>query len=184
MVRIGGVDSRTDGDDVELVTRIHHVLQQDGLAYSLPFVPEPCCWTQVPASYRAVARQRRRWSNSLAQTLWSHRAMIFNPRYRFIGAVTLPHYLIFELLSPVVELTALVTLPLGLVLGILHVPVVVLFLVVGLGYGTLLTFFSMFIETFWFHRYRTARDLALTVYAAIAENVGFRQCQAVAAAGH
>ncbi len=178
MVRIGGVDSQTDGDDVELVTRIHHVLQRDGLAYQLPFVPEPCCWTQVPASYRKVARQRRRWSNSLGQTVWSHRAMLFNPRYRFVGLVTLPHYLIFELLSPFVELMALVTLPAGLALGILNVPVVILFLVVGLGYGTVLTFFSMFIETFWFHRYRTARDLALAIYAAIAENVGFRQCQA------
>lgn len=178
MVRIGGVDSWTDGDDVELVTRIHHALQQAGLTYRLPFVPEPCCWTQVPPSYRSVARQRRRWSNSLAQCLWSHRRMIFNPRYRFIGTVTLPHYLIFELLSAVVELIALVTFPLGLALGILNLPVVLLFLAVGLGYGTLLTFLSMFIETFWFHRYRTARDLLITIYAAIAENVGFRQCQA------
>jgi hypothetical protein len=56
--------------------------------------------------------------------------------------------------------------------------VVLLFVVAGLGYGAFLTIVSVITEELTYRRYRSWRDFALLVYAAVAENVVFRQLHA------
>jgi hypothetical protein len=82
------------------------------------------------------------------------------------------------LLGAVVELLAIATFGLGTAFGLISVPVVLLFVTVGLGYGTFLTIVSVLAEELTYHRYRSWRDFALLIYAAIAENVGYRQLYA------
>jgi len=175
---VGGFDINSEGDDLEMTTSIHHRLRDDGRPYRIGFVPEPCSWTVVPHRYRRLAKQRARWSQILAEALWAHRAMMFNPRYGKVGLLILPFYLLFELITPIVEILAIVAFAGGLALGIIDTPVVLLFVVAGLGYGAFLTVVSVIIEELTYHRYRSWRDFALLVYAAIAENVGYRQLHA------
>ena len=175
---VGGFDIDSEGDDLEMTTRIHKRLHDDGRPYSIGFVAEPCSWTVVPHRYRRLARQRARWSQILAEALWAHRRMIFNPKYGKVGLVILPFYLIFELLAPVVEILAIVAFAGGLALGIIDAPLVLLFVLAGLLYGAFLTIISVIIEELTYHRYRSWRDFALLAYAAFAENVGFRQLHA------
>jgi hypothetical protein len=92
--------------------------------------------------------------------------------------VVLPFYLIFELVSAVVEVLAWVAFAAGLAAGILNPAVVLLFVAAGLGYGAFLTVISVAVEELTYHRYESWRDFALLVYAAIAENVGYRQLYA------
>jgi cellulose synthase/poly-beta-1,6-N-acetylglucosamine synthase-like glycosyltransferase len=103
-------------------TSIHHRLRDEKRAYRIRFVPEPCSWTMVPSRYKVLAHQRARWSQILCEALWIHKVMLFDPRYGGVGLVVLPFYLIFELLGAVVEALA-----------------IIVFIVVGLGYATLLT---------------------------------------------
>jgi cellulose synthase/poly-beta-1,6-N-acetylglucosamine synthase-like glycosyltransferase len=175
---VGGFHMYTEGDDLEMTTSIHHRLLKDRRPYRIGFVPEPCCWTIVPSSYRRLAHQRSRWSQILSETLWIHKVMLFNPRYRRVGLVVLPFYLIFELISALVEMLAVVAFIAGWALGILSPAVVLLFVAAGLGYGAFLTVVSVITEEITYHRYRTWRDFALLVYGAVAENVGFRQIYA------
>jgi cellulose synthase/poly-beta-1,6-N-acetylglucosamine synthase-like glycosyltransferase len=175
---VGGFHMYTEGDDLEMTTSIHHRLLKDRRPYRIGFVPEPCCWTMVPASYRQLAHQRARWSQILSEALWIHRAMLFNPRYRGVGLVVLPFYLIFELISAVVEMLAWIAFIAGWALGILSPGVVLLFVAAGLGYGTFLTIVSVITEELTYHRYTSWRDFALLIYGAVAENVGFRQIYA------
>lgn len=175
---VGGFDINSESDDLEMTTSIHHRLRDEGRPYSIGFAAEPCSWTVVPHRYRPLARQRARWSQILAEALWAHRRMIFNPRYGKLGLVILPFYLIFELMAPVVEILAIAAFAGGLALGIIDVPVVLLFIIAGLLYGAFLTIISVIIEELTYHRYRSWRDFALLAYAAIAENVGFRQLHA------
>jgi cellulose synthase/poly-beta-1,6-N-acetylglucosamine synthase-like glycosyltransferase len=177
-VEVGGLDQGTDGDDVEFVIRIHHRLRRDGRRYQLGFVPDPCCWTRVPDSYGELARQRRRWAHILAQSLWIHRSMVGNPRFGFIGMVVLPYFVVFELASAIIELSALAVFVAGLLLGIVSPELTFLFIVDCIGYATLLSVFSLVIEEFSYYRYRTWRDIGLVTWGAIAENVGFRQAHA------
>ena len=175
LVSIGGADVRSDGDDLELITRLHHELRRSRQPYQLAFVSEPCCWTEVPATYRTLARQRRRYSQALAQTLWTHRPMIANPRYGFQGLVVAPYYLGFELLGAVVELVALPVFVAGLLLGIVSPAVALWFVVVAIAYPTLLTILALAIEEFSYHRYQAWGDLVRAVFAALFENLGVRQ---------
>jgi cellulose synthase/poly-beta-1,6-N-acetylglucosamine synthase-like glycosyltransferase len=175
---VGGFHLHTEGDDLEMTTSIHHRLRDDRVRYRIAFVPEPCSWTVVPHRYRRLAAQRARWSQILSEALWIHRRMLFNPRYGVVGLVVLPFYLIFELFSAVVEVLAWVAFIVGLAAGIISPAVVLLFVAAGLGYGAFLTVISVAVEELTYHRYETWRDFSLLVYAAVMENVGYRQLYA------
>jgi cellulose synthase/poly-beta-1,6-N-acetylglucosamine synthase-like glycosyltransferase len=175
---VGGFHLYTEGDDLEMTTSVHHRLRDDRRPYRIAFVSEPCAWTVVPESYKRLAQQRARWSQILAEALWIHRGMLFNPRYGAVGLVILPFYLIFELVSAVVEILAMAAIVVGLWAGIITPAVVLLFVAAGLGYGAFLTVISVSVEELTYHRYQSWRDFALLVYGAIAENVGYRQLYA------
>ena len=72
----------------------------------------------------------------------------------------------------------MVAFAVGLAAGIIDPAVVLLFVAAGLGYGAFLTVVSVIIEELTYHRYGSWRDFGLLIYAAIAENAGFRQLYA------
>lgn len=175
LVDIGGFDVRTQGGDRELVTRLHHQFRRARRPYRVAFVANPCCWSPVPSTHAAVARQRRGSARGLAETIRTHRAMIANPRYGFMGLVVLPYYLVFELLGALVELAAVPVLVGGFLLGAIDPTVALLFLIVSVGYATFLSFLTLAVDELFYHRYRSWRDLALIVVVAVIENLGYRQ---------
>jgi len=178
VVEVGGLDLNTVGEDAELVARIHRTLRRRRRDYRIAFVAEPVCWTEVPHTREVLARQRRRWSQGLAEVLTRHSSMMCNPRYGRIGLVTLPYYFLFELIGPIVELTGVVVVIAGLALGFVNIPFAVLFAGVAFGYGMFVSLAALAVEEFSFHRYRRWRDLAAGVLAALLENVGYRQLHA------
>ncbi|MFN8036580.1 MAG: glycosyltransferase [Acidimicrobiia bacterium] len=178
LIDIGGFDLHCIGEDAELVTRLHRYLRDRKWNYEFEFVAEPVCWTEVPPTRAALAHQRRRWSRGLAQTLWKHRSMIGNPRYGRIGLVVVPYYLVFELLSPFVELFGVVAVAAGLVFGLVNVPFAIVLFLAAVCYGVLLSLTTVVVEEFSYRRYRRWRDLAGALAAAVLENVGFRQMHA------
>ena len=104
---------------------------------------------------------------------------MFNPRYGRIGLVTLPYYLVFELLAPFVELLGVLVVAVGLFFGMVNLGFAALFLCVAVGYALLLSLAALMIEEFSFHRYAGWKDLSIAVGAALVENVGYRQMTAV-----
>ena len=77
-----------------------------------------------------------------------------------------------------VELLAVPVFAVGLGLGFIGPGAALLFVIAGPGYGAFLTLVSVAAEELTYHRYRSWRDFALLVYAAVAENAGFRQLHA------
>jgi cellulose synthase/poly-beta-1,6-N-acetylglucosamine synthase-like glycosyltransferase len=179
VVRIGGMDPDTIGEDAELVVRLHHDLRQRGEDYRVIFVAEPVSWSEAPSTLRVLGRQRRRWHRGIAEILSKHRGMIFNPRYGRIGLVALPYYVIFELLAPFIELGALILLPLGLAEHAIDLSFAWRFVLVAYGYGLLVSLVALFIEEVSFHRYPRWTDMLRGVLAAILENFGYRQLLAL-----
>jgi cellulose synthase/poly-beta-1,6-N-acetylglucosamine synthase-like glycosyltransferase len=179
LVRIGGMAHDTIGEDAELVVRLHHFLRERGEDYRVIFVAEPVSWSEAPARLQVLGRQRRRWHRGIAEILSKHRRMIGNPRYGRIGLIALPYYVLFELLAPFVELSALVLLPLGLWVHAVDLDFAWRFALVAYGYGLLVSLVSLFIEEVSFHRYPRWSDLWRGVLAAVAENFGYRQLLAV-----
>jgi cellulose synthase/poly-beta-1,6-N-acetylglucosamine synthase-like glycosyltransferase len=175
VVRVGGLDHDTIGEDAELVVRLHHDLRSRGENYRVVFVAEPVSWSEAPATLSVLGRQRRRWHRGIAEILSKHRRMILNPRYGRIGLLALPYYVLFELLAPFVELGALVLLPLGLWTEAVNVDFALRFALVAYGYGMLVSLTALLIEEVSFHRYPRFSDLGRGLIAVVLENFGYRQ---------
>jgi cellulose synthase/poly-beta-1,6-N-acetylglucosamine synthase-like glycosyltransferase len=89
---VGGYSRSTLAEDCDLVLE----LQQNG--YEITQDDEAMCFTEAPETAGALARQRFRWMFGTIQAIWKHRRMIFNPRYGWLGMLTLPSAAISVLL--------------------------------------------------------------------------------------
>lgn len=175
LLAIGGYKTGNVTEDMDLVVRLHRYLKEHGIEATLPFIPDPVAWTEVPTSTKVLSRQRERWHRGLIGTLWTHRAMIFNPRYGRIGMLAVPFYLFGEMLAPLVELFGWVTLVLGLAIGAVDARFAFLFFGVAIGYGTLLSIWAVVLEEFSFKRYLRRRDFWKLIGFALIEGLGYRQ---------
>jgi len=171
----GGYLHDTVGEDMELVLRLKRLSYERGGPGKIAFVPDPVAWTEVPESLKVLGRQRDRWHRGLADVLWRHRRMLFNPRYGVTGLLVFPYYAFVELLAPVIEAAGLISLVLGLVFHVVDWSFAGLFYLTAYGLGTALTAFTLILEDVSFHRYDTFRDRSLLFWWALLENLGYRQ---------
>ena len=63
---VGGLDLESEGDDVELVTGMHHRLIADRRRCQVGVVRRPCCCTGFPLTYKALAHKRHQWASILS----------------------------------------------------------------------------------------------------------------------
>jgi cellulose synthase/poly-beta-1,6-N-acetylglucosamine synthase-like glycosyltransferase len=178
LLSVGGLDPVSLGEDAELVITIHEQMRRQRRDYRVVYVPEPVCWTEVPETFSQLAKQRRRWSRGLAMIMLKHRRMIGNPRFGRIGLVALPFYLIFELLSPVLEFFGVIALAVGFAVGVVHWEYALAFATVAGAYSVFVSACALTIEELSFRRYPRWRDLQRSFAASIYENLGYRQIHA------
>jgi cellulose synthase/poly-beta-1,6-N-acetylglucosamine synthase-like glycosyltransferase len=171
----GGYATDSVGEDMELVVRMHRYRRERRQPYRIGFVPDPICWTEVPESLRVLRRQRTRWQRGLIDTLLRHRSMIGRPRYGTVGMVSLPGFLVFEMISPLVELTGYLLLPVLWASGLLSLSLAGTFFVLAILYMVLVSALAILLEDVAFRRYPSVKDLACLLLAAVLENFGFRQ---------
>ena len=88
---------------MELIVRMRRYMEENKLPYKVAYIPDPLCWTEAPASFEILGRQRNRWTRGTVETLKIHRKMFFNPRYGFLGMISYPYWFFFEFLAPLIE---------------------------------------------------------------------------------
>jgi hypothetical protein len=93
--------------------------------------------------------------------------------------VGMPYFWLFEALSPVIEVTGYLLLPILFALGLAAPSFVALFVVLALLYGILLSEMAVGIETMLLSRYPRVRDRLALFAAAFLEFLGFHQILAV-----
>jgi cellulose synthase/poly-beta-1,6-N-acetylglucosamine synthase-like glycosyltransferase len=174
-VLAGGYATDSVGEDMELVVRMHRQRRERRQPYRIGFVPDPICWTEVPENLRVLRRQRTRWQRGLIDTLIRHRAMIGRPRYGTVGMVSLPGFFVFEMLSPLVELSGYILIPVLWASGLLNPSLAGTFFVLALMYMVLVSALAVLLEDIAFRRYPKMGDLARLLVGAVLENFGFRQ---------
>lgn len=175
VLEAGGYRTHILGEDAELVVRLHRYMREHGRRYKILFITDPICWTEVPGSLRMLLRQRGRWHRGLFETLLIHRKIAFNPRYGRIGLLAVPYFIFFELLGPLFEIFGYVLIGISLTLGYLTSTGLVLFFIVSILFGTLISMGALFIEEFDFNRYERWRDIFKLGFYAFFENFGYRQ---------
>jgi len=179
VVDVGGYDSSTDTEDLELVMALHAVYRERKKPYRIVFVPDPVCWTEVPGNWKMLRRQRNRWHRGMLQSLSRYRRMMFNPRYGLMGTVVLPYFLIFETMGPFIETLGYISVPLAWALGLLNSKFFLLFFVLAVAFGVFLSVAAILLEEISYRRYPSWSDLWKLLICGVAENFGFRQVLAV-----
>ena len=175
VVNVGGYANGSVGEDMELILRLHRFYLRAKLPYSIVFVPDPVCWTEAPADFKSLGKQRDRWQRGLADTLVRNRHMIFNARYRAVGLIALPYFLFVELLGPLFELGALAILLCSLAFGGMDRELLWMFFAASLLYGAILSLAALLIEEVYFSNYRRARQFLALLAICLLESIWFRQ---------
>jgi cellulose synthase/poly-beta-1,6-N-acetylglucosamine synthase-like glycosyltransferase len=99
---MGGFPADTLAEDQDLTIAI----QTRG--YRVLFDSTAIAWTEAPATFGGLGKQRFRWAYGTLQCLWKYRRITFNPRYGQLGMVALPQVWLFQILlttlAPVADL--------------------------------------------------------------------------------
>lgn len=109
--KVGGFREDTLGEDLELTWRV----QEAG--YEVEFAADAIVLAEVPDNLTALWKQRVRWARGLIQTIRNHRAEFLTP-FRSMFHLYLPINVFSQLIQPVVQLLALIAVPVLIMTGI------------------------------------------------------------------
>lgn len=154
VIAVGGYNHETVGEDMELLVRMRKKMREDKVPYTVGFVPNPLCWTEVPQKWGVLHRQRNRWTRGTAETLMLHKKMLFNPKYGVLGLLSTPYWFFFEWLAPIIEFLGLVYLILITIFTTPNYWVYLIFFGVVYTFAILFSITALFFEEFSFQQYK------------------------------
>ena len=103
VINAGGYSSSSFAEDMDMITRMIAYCCDFNRKYRVVQIPHTCCWTEGPSTLHMLYRQRTRWGRGLIQTMWEHRRLLFNPKYKRLGVITMSYTFLFEFLAPIIE---------------------------------------------------------------------------------
>lgn len=175
VLEVGGYSTKTVGEDMELVTRLHLHLRRTRRPYNITFIPDPICWTEAPSDIKSLGNQRVRWQKGLGESLAMNRELCFSPKSGLAGWLAYPFMLAVELFGPVVEIAGYLFVTVGLAVGFVSWQVAFLFFLFAVGLGMLISVTSLLLEEISFHIYNKPVYILRLFFAALLENLGYRQ---------
>ena len=169
VLKVGGYDKTTVGEDMELVVRMRRNLLEEGKKAKVKYIPDPLCWTEAPANRKILGRQRNRWTRGTIETLFKHKRLFLNPKYGLLGLISYPYWFFFEFLAPWVEFTGLLFFTSLAALGLIDWQFsLLLFLAVYL-FAVFLSMLTLLIEEWTFQRYTQPNDFFKMAWTALIE---------------
>jgi cellulose synthase/poly-beta-1,6-N-acetylglucosamine synthase-like glycosyltransferase/peptidoglycan/xylan/chitin deacetylase (PgdA/CDA1 family) len=106
LIDVGGVSDATLAEDTDLTMALCRA------GWRVVYEPTALAWTEAPATFGALWRQRYRWSYGTIQAMWKHRgALLGRGAAGRLGRRGLTYLLLFQvllpLLAPVVDVFAI-----------------------------------------------------------------------------
>ncbi len=147
VIQAGGYDTDTVGEDMELVIKLHDYCRACKMDYRIKYATDAICWTQVPENMKDLFGQRKRWHRGLFQSMWKHRNMFCNPNYGLVSFISYLYFLVYELLSPFIEVFGMITVVLAYITNVLNVGFMIMFFVIYAVFGTIMSLTAFFTRT-------------------------------------
>ncbi|HXS38438.1 MAG TPA: glycosyltransferase [Flavipsychrobacter sp.] len=169
VIKCGGYNHNTVGEDMELVVRMRRYMEEMKLPYKVAYIPDPLCWTEAPESTKILGRQRNRWTRGTIETLKLHKIMFFNPKYRLLGMLSYPYWLFFEMLAPLIEFFGFIIFVLMTFFGIIEWSLFVSLLAFIISFGYMYSAFAALMEVTSYNMYRRKTDMAKLLLTALTE---------------
>ncbi|HZO17463.1 MAG TPA: glycosyltransferase [Gemmatimonadaceae bacterium] len=123
ILEVGGFSPEFSCEDIEMTFRVHERYLREKRPYRIISLPSMVANTEGPKRIGGLVSQRARWQRVVLETIWEYARMIFNPRYKAVGLLGLPYYLLFEGLAPLFQLLSVVALVVAIVFGLLGWPI-------------------------------------------------------------
>ena len=144
VIAAGGYNNKTMGEDMELVVKLHEYCTVNNMKYTICYATDAICWTQAPEKLSDLKKQRKRWHLGLFQSMIKHRKMLFNPKFGAVGYISYLYFLIYELLSPFIEIFGVLTMLLAFATDLINIPFMVLFFLIYAVFGSVLSLTAFF----------------------------------------
>lgn len=165
----GGYDKNTVGEDMELVVRMRKYMEEKNEPYEVLTIPDPLCWTEVPESKDILRKQRNRWMRGTMETLWKHRKMMFNPKYKKLGMISLLYWFFFEFLGPLIEFSGYIIFIIFLLLGIINWPFFIVLFALVISMGFLYSIYAILVDLVSHQVYTKRKDFLRLIFTAFSE---------------
>ncbi len=166
-VAAGGYDTNTVGEDMEIVFRMRRYMHEKKLPYTVEYIPDPLCWTEVPEEIKIFVNQRDRWSRGNLETLTKHKDMFFNPKYGRLGMISYPYWFFYEWLAPLLEFFGFLSILLFYYLGILNVKFFMAITAAVFSFSVMFSFFAILWEVYAYNQYKSKDIFILMIFAII-----------------
>jgi cellulose synthase/poly-beta-1,6-N-acetylglucosamine synthase-like glycosyltransferase len=168
-IKAGGYNPETVGEDMELVVRMRRYMIENKQKYAVSYIPDPLCWTEAPETFNIFRKQRSRWTRGTMETLWMHRKMLFNPKYKTLGLLSMPYWTFFEYFAPIMEFIGLLLTILFIILGVINWSFFILLLVFVYVFAVFFSTLALLAEEYTYHQYTKIRDFNRLLLVAIME---------------
>ncbi len=175
VIRAGGYNPKTLGEDMELVVRLHRFFRERREQYSIHFIPDPICWTEAPESLKVLKGQRIRWQRGLAESLTLNRSLFFSRNGGAPGWGAYIFMTVFEWWGPLLEVLGYAIMTFLFLIGQISGHAFLIFMGMAFALGFLLSMNALLLEEITFHLYPRFSQIGRLMLAAVLENFGFRQ---------
>lgn len=180
-IKAGGYNPATVGEDMELVVRMRRYMIENNFKYSVFYIPDPICWTEAPESFTVFKKQRSRWTRGTMETLWAHRKMFLNPRYKILGIISIPYWTFFEYLAPLLEITGIIVSIYLIYYGLISWKLLLLVTVMVYVFAVLISCLALLTEEYTYSQYTRIKDFKRLLVAAFIEPFCFHPVTVYAA---
>lgn len=170
---VGGYDTKTVGEDMEIVFKMRRYMHDRDEPYTIEYIPDPLCWTEVPESLKILVNQRDRWSRGNLETLQKHKDMFFNPKYGKLGMISYPYWFFYEWLAPILEFFGFFSIILFYYLGILNWSFFIAITLSIYSYSIMYSFYAILWDVYSYNQYTKTKDILTLMIFAILEPVIF-----------
>ena len=168
-INAGGYDPKSFGEDMELITRMRIYMHNLKQKYLVKYIPESLCWTEVPSTLKVYGNQRTRWARGLAQNLWVHKRVIFNPKYGIFGMLSFPYWIAFEWLAPIIEATGVVYYIYMIITGQINWEYAIILLIYVYTFSVMITVFAVLWDEITHKQYESKMEVFKLCVAAMLE---------------
>lgn len=170
---VDGYDTNTVGEDMEIVFKMRRYMHERKLPYTVEYIPDPLCWTEVPEDTKILVNQRDRWARGNLETLYKHKDMFFNPKFGRLGMLSYPYWFFYEWLAPILEFFGFFTIILFYWLGILNWDFFVAITATVYVFSIMFSFYAILWDVYSYNEYKKTKDILILMFCAIIEPVTF-----------
>ncbi|MDD5136553.1 MAG: glycosyltransferase [Candidatus Omnitrophica bacterium] len=145
LYELGGFSPAFTCEDIEITFRAHsYIANKPEREYTILMLPYYVSWTEGPSDVKSLLSQRSRWQRVVNETVWEYKYMLYNPRYKAFAFLTMPYYIIYEVMGVFFEIASILFVLTGWLTGLLDIKIFAAFMCLTILSQTIISLLSLF----------------------------------------